>query len=83
MRVNAFHCCETFPKLSHVSESGFISLEKGQMCAVIMAAGYKTDGSGSDHPFGARNFFCVISGFHHDVEETYALTGSYTACSGN
>jgi hypothetical protein len=56
MRVNASHGSETSSKQSHVSESGFISMEKGQMCAVRMEAGYKMDGSGSDPQFGARNF---------------------------
>jgi hypothetical protein len=32
---------------------------------------------------GQEIFSCVISGFHRDVDETYALLGSYTACSGN
>lgn len=55
MRVNAFHGSETSCRPLDVSESGFISMEKGQMCAVNMAAGYKRGGSGSEPSFGARD----------------------------
>jgi hypothetical protein len=83
MRVNAFHGSETSSKLSHISEPGLISMEKGRCAHSVWKLATKWTVRGLIPHMGQEIFSCVISDFHRDVDETCVLLGSYAASSDN